>query len=218
MCVPIDPSPPIREQGVAQGPSIAVTDEDTTMAVDGVFEMDDEFQGHGTQDGSSSDQDLQMDDDRSEAAYDPDATFQDIADFGPLTAIHHPTLLPLKGRVQWLTFGARVQITTLHESSLSFYIDDGEDQPPYEWRRLEALVTDHLTALLDSPRSLPDAGDAASGDDSDSAGALLEKLRVPDAPVPAIVWRDIRGEHEDDPTEFVRELDRIYAILGEPRE
>ena len=92
-------------------------------------------------------------------------------------------------------------------------VDDDEDQPPYEWRRLEALINDNITALLDSQDSPPDA-DAASaassgdGDDDGSEALLLQKLRVPDVPLPAIVWRDIRGEHEDDPMEYLRELDR----------
>ena len=50
---------------------------------------------------------------------------------------------------------------------------------------------------------------ASSGDGDDGSEALLlQKLRVPDVPLPAIVWRDIRGEHEDDPMEYLRELDR----------
>ena len=193
MCLPIDPSPPVRKHGMAHGSSITEADGDTTVTMDGIFEMDDEFQRRDNDDPNS-----QMDED---AVYDP---YQDPTSFGPLTAIRHPTLLPLKGRCQWLTFGTRVQITTLHDSSLSFYLDDGEDQPPYEWRRLEALVTEHLTALNDACPP-PDAG---SDGTPDSMAALLERLRVPDHPIPAVVWRDIRGEHEDDPTEFVRELDR----------
>ena len=206
MCLPIDPSPPVRKQEVAQGSSITMAaDDDTSMAVDGVFEMDGEFRGHGTQDDSNNgDHYLQMDEDRSEAIYDP---YQVPADFGPLTAIRHPTLLPLKGRMQWLTFGTRLKITTLEESSLSFFVDDGEDQPPFEWRRLETLITEHVTALHKSCPP-PDADDAPSDDAPDASRALLEKLRVPEHPIPAIVWRDVRGEHEDDPTEFVHELDR----------
>ncbi|EJF63271.1 hypothetical protein BD309DRAFT_989498 [Dichomitus squalens] len=221
MYLPIDPSPPSRTQEKPQSHSVVVTDEDSAMTVDGVFDMEDEFPEQDVQEsdqGQASDcHDAMMDEDDGQSAHNPEESSQALDEFGPLSAIRHPSLLPLRGRVQWLTFGTRLHITTFHESSLSFYVDDDEDQPPYEWRRFEALVTDNLAALFDRSSSPPDADgtSAGSGDESD---ALVQKLRVPDISLPAIVWRDIRGEHEDDPTEFVRELDRIHDILGELRQ
>ena len=216
MCLPIDPSPPGRARANSPGPSVVVTDEDTTMTVDGVFDMEDEFPAQDAQESSTEpnpEDDDAMNEDEGELVHDPEEGSVALDEFAPLTAIRHPSLLPLKGRVQWLTFGTRLRITTLHESSLSFYIDDDEDQPPYDWRRLEALINDNITALLDSQGSPPDAdapspASSGDGDDDGSEALLLQKLRVPDVPLPAIVWRDIRGEHEDDPMEYLRELDR----------
>ena len=48
-----------------------MADDDTSMAVDGVSETDGELRGHGIQDDSSGGGYLRLDEDRSEAIYDP---------------------------------------------------------------------------------------------------------------------------------------------------
>ena len=101
-------------------------------------------------------------------------------------------------------FDTRLKITALEESSQSFFVDDGEDQPPFKWRKLE--TTEHVTADKSCPP--PDADDVPSDDAPDASRALLEKLQVLEHPIPVVVWRDVRGEHEDHPTKFVHKLDR----------
>lgn len=93
-------------------------------------------------------------------------------------------LFPLKDRVQWTTFGTRLSIETLVESSLDFKIDDDE------FNRVEAFVKADMEVLNEAPKT-----------------NALGKLRVPDDdPVPATIWRDIRGVHKEDPMDYVMEL------------
>lgn len=94
-------------------------------------------------------------------------------------------MFPLKNRVQWTTFGTRLQIKTLVESKLRFDIDEDE------FSEFEGVVTQDTAELNEHPQT-----------------AILKKLRVSDDTVclPATVWRDIRGGHSDDPTEFALEI------------
>ncbi|KAI0754786.1 hypothetical protein C8Q80DRAFT_1266349 [Daedaleopsis nitida] len=94
-------------------------------------------------------------------------------------------MFPLPNRVQWTTFGARLQIKTLIESKLAFKMDDDE------FSQVEVIVTADMAAVEECPPSY-----------------VLKKLRVPEPhePVPATIWRDIRGEHRIDPTDYVVEV------------
>ncbi|KAI0657258.1 hypothetical protein C8Q70DRAFT_277764 [Cubamyces menziesii] len=128
----------------------------------------------------------------AEACYVPIAPFQveDGGSRGP--PLRTKTLFPWKDRAQWTTFGTRLQIQTLHESKLSFDMDDDE------FARFELrLTTDH------------DAMEQKLKGADEATKETVEKLRPASEPLPAIVWRDIRGEHGEDPTEFVTQ---IYAL------
>ncbi|KAI0819239.1 hypothetical protein BC628DRAFT_1333481, partial [Trametes gibbosa] len=121
----------------------------------------------------------------------PIAPFQNQTNggHGPRDPIKTRTLFPWKDRVQWTTFGTRLQIQHLHESKLMF--DMVED----EFARCEDLVSADMDR---TPQVL------ANGDDT--VRAEVDKLRPSSQPFPATVWRDIRGEHRADPAKFVDEL------------
>ena len=118
--------------------------------------------------------------------YVPIAPYQGVEP-PPRKPITTKDMFPLKNRLQWTTFGTRLQIETLVESSLGFKMDDDE------FNHFEAVVCADMAAL----RTL---GNCPNWSD-------ILKLKVPDCDaVPATVWRDIRGGHRDDPTQFVMEL------------
>ncbi|TFK90534.1 hypothetical protein K466DRAFT_596866 [Polyporus arcularius HHB13444] len=107
------------------------------------------------------------------------------------TPIRTKPLFPLKDRLQWTTFGTLLQIETLVESTLGFKMDDDE------FNDLENLLKADMSALNEVP-----------------ATNALVKLRVPDGdPVPATIWRDIRGEHKEDPMQYVSELYELIDVL-----
>ncbi|RPD62578.1 hypothetical protein L226DRAFT_532436 [Lentinus tigrinus ALCF2SS1-7] len=99
-------------------------------------------------------------------------------------------LFPLKDRLQWTTFGTLLRIETFVESSLRFNMDDDE------FNRVEKFVEADIKVLSEAPVT-----------------NALTKLRVPAEPVPATVWRDIRGEHREDPMDYVVELYELIDVL-----
>ncbi|KAH9851748.1 hypothetical protein C2E23DRAFT_886296 [Lenzites betulinus] len=129
----------------------------------------------------------------AEGFYLPIAPFQTDTDGSRRPPIQTRTLFPWKDRVQWTTFGTRLQIQRLHESKLMFDMDEDE------FSRCENRVSADMD---NTEQVLANGGDIVRN--------AVDKLRPPSEPLPATVWRDIRGEHTSaDPTEFVSEL---YAL------
>ncbi|KAI8978720.1 hypothetical protein BD414DRAFT_494182 [Trametes punicea] len=129
----------------------------------------------------------------TELWYVPIAPSQEEGDACRGFPLRTKTLFPWKDRAQWTTFGTRLQIQTLHESKLSFDVDDDE------FTRFEHILTadhDDMAEKLKTDEAFKDA---------------IDKLRPPSEPLPAVVWRDIRGEHGEDPSDFVAQ---IYALDG----
>ncbi|KAI0647879.1 hypothetical protein C8Q79DRAFT_537155 [Trametes meyenii] len=117
----------------------------------------------------------------------------DVMERGP--PLRTKTLFPWANRAQWTTFGTRLQVETLHDSQLLFDMDEDE------FARFEQRVTSDWEHM--------DANAALMA--NEDVKNIVAKLRPPPEPLPAVVWRDIRGKHGEDPSDFVNE---VYALDG----
>ncbi|KAI0769100.1 hypothetical protein BD413DRAFT_478295, partial [Trametes elegans] len=124
----------------------------------------------------------------------PIAPFPDTAGSQCPLPLRTTGVFPVKDCLQYTTFGTRLQIQTLHESKLSFDVDEDE------FSRFELQLTTDNDELREQLK-----GEGVSA----AHKAAVEKMRPPPEPLPAVVWRDIRGEHGEDPAEFVTQ---IYAL------
>ncbi|KAI0357577.1 hypothetical protein OH77DRAFT_1398964 [Trametes cingulata] len=129
----------------------------------------------------------------TEGYYMPIAPFHTENDMRRGPPLRTKTLFPWKDRAQWTVFGTRLQIQQLHESKLVFDMDEDE------FARCETRMTADFEDVDQKVKTDEVMRDA------------IHKLRPPPEPLPAIVWRDIRGEHGADPDEFVTQ---IYALDG----
>lgn len=138
----------------------------------------------------------------------------------PLSPLQTTTFFPWKDRVQWTTSGTRIIVRKLHESKLSFTLDDEE------FARFEERVTEDYKSIPSSqppqPTSHPlgfisnaemdmDMDPLEDEDEEEEKHReRIEKLKVPMFAFPAVVWRDIREANErDDPTRFLDEIDEM---------
>ncbi len=134
----------------------------------------------------------------------------------PLSPLHTTTFFPWRDRVQWTTSGTRIIVQKLHDSKLSFSLDDEE------FARFEERVMEDYASIPSShpphPTSHPLAQVSNAEMDVDTLEDYeekmrqerIEKLKVPLFAFPAQVWRDIREANErDDPTRFLDEIDEM---------
>ncbi|KAI0079500.1 hypothetical protein K474DRAFT_623995 [Panus rudis PR-1116 ss-1] len=100
-------------------------------------------------------------------------------------------LFPWQDRYQWTSCGTRLHVRQLHESSLKFRLEEEE------FARLE----DHIM------RDLPQLVATAEYEKSVMGDTTLDRLKVPEYCLPAVVWRDIRtADRRDEPAEFWNEV------------
>ncbi|PSR70848.1 hypothetical protein PHLCEN_2v13289 [Hermanssonia centrifuga] len=113
-------------------------------------------------------------------------------------SLNTTTLFPLKDRYQWTTFGARLRIEHLHESSLQFPLVEDD------------FVRFEEQAAIDYPSMAELQASELGAEDS----FVVDLLKVPSFSLPVQVWRDVReATCRDDPIEFVAEVSALERYV-----
>ena len=102
-------------------------------------------------------------------------------------ALRTTGLFPRANRLQWTTFGIRLRVHEFHDAEFG---GASLDDDTFAW--LAAVGEEDEKALM---------GRRPAGPNSDAIN-----LRPADEPFPATIWLDLRGEHKEDPKDFITEL------------